>query len=137
MQYLKILKSLTRTTDKPSAAINSTKHLILQKIMKTPVLKFIILPDNFFPEIRPNYDSKRDAVPVNALLRYNMIKLHAAGINLLTECCHNYRLGIQETQRTLLYDQIKSLLLNDCFYIIKRAYIMLLFEIYINRVVED
>ena len=138
MQYLRVLRSLTRTYDSPSSPLYHNKHLLLQRIIKNSILKFMILPQNFFPEIQHNYIAPSNQIKTSLNMQYNRIKLHAAAIRLLTECCHNYRLGIQETQRTLLYDEIKTIMLQpSCYYIIKRAYLMLVFEVYINRVVED
>ena len=49
-----------------------------------------------------------------------------------------YRIGITELQRILLFEQLKStLIIQNCPYIVKRSYLNVIFEIYINKVTED
>jgi hypothetical protein len=69
---------------------------------------------------------------------YYKFKLHESGIKLLAECCKNYKLGIQEIQRFIMYDSLKTVLINENTpFLIKRGYIRLIYETYINCVSEE
>ncbi|CAD8135704.1 unnamed protein product [Paramecium pentaurelia] len=136
IQYFKILRSLTKSFEKPSKQAPLNKHLILSKILKNKFLRIVLDPVNYYKAILvPELDSGEEEV--KDPLFYHRMKLHSELIVLLTECCQYYRLGIQEMQRILLYEQLKTILLAPSGeYIVKRAYLQCLFELYINQVKE-
>ncbi|TNV75003.1 hypothetical protein FGO68_gene1012 [Halteria grandinella] len=134
IQYLKILKVLTKSFNKPAQLKPINKHLILTQILKSNFLKIVMKPLNYYKyllipdqQVELNKDQ----------LHFHRIKLHAQLIMLITECCQYYRLGIQEMQRILLYEELKTVLLSPTSeYIVKRAYLQCLFELFINKVKE-
>lgn len=66
------------------------------------------------------------------------IKLHIKGLSLLTNCCKNYKLGIQEINRFIMFDALKNnLLCPNTPYALKQVYIRLLFEAYISKIVDN
>ncbi|CAD8087418.1 unnamed protein product [Paramecium sonneborni] len=140
IQYLRILKSLTKTFETPAEQSPLNKHLILNSILKNDFLRIVLEPINYYQRILiPEQGQEQQILNVNEhdSLHYHRIKLHAQLIMLITECCQYYRLGIQEMQRIILYEQLKQILLHpNSEYIVKRAYLQCLFELYINKVKE-
>ncbi|CAD8133367.1 unnamed protein product [Paramecium octaurelia] len=136
IQYFKILRSMTKSYEKPAKQMPLNKHLILSKILKNAFLRIILDPVNYYKDILiPELVIEEEYVKDPLL--YHRIKLHSEIIILLTECCQFYRIGIQELQRILLYEQLKTILLSPKVeYIVKRAYLQCLFELYINQVRE-
>ncbi|CAD8139457.1 unnamed protein product [Paramecium pentaurelia] len=134
IQYFKILRSMTKTYEKPAKQAPLNKHLILSKILKDNFLRIVLDPVNYYkdilvPELVTHEEDAKDP------LLFHRMKLHSELITLITECCQYYRLGIQEMQRILLYEQLKTILLApNSEYIVKRAYLQCLFELYINQV---
>ncbi|CAD8052984.1 unnamed protein product [Paramecium sonneborni] len=136
IQYFKILKCLTKTFEKPAKQAPLNKHLILQKILRNKFLRIVLDPVNYYKSILVPEFASQEQEQKDPLL-YHRIKLHSELIILLTECCQYYRLGIQEMQRILLYEQLKTILLDaNTEYIVKKAYLQCIFELYINQVKE-
>jgi hypothetical protein len=55
----------------------------------------------------------------------------------MTYCCKNYLQGIQEIQRIILFDSLKNGLVEaNSPFMLKRAYLKAIFEIYTNRVID-
>ncbi|CAD8173114.1 unnamed protein product [Paramecium octaurelia] len=136
IKYLRILRCFTKTFETPAEQSPLNKHLILSSILKTQFLTIVLQPVNYYSKILIP-DQIIEYQNGNDNLYYHRIKLHAQLVILITECCTYNRLGIQEMQRIILYEQLKSILLNsDAEYIVKRAYLQCLFELYINKAKE-
>ncbi|CAD8068192.1 unnamed protein product [Paramecium sonneborni] len=125
-QYLKVLKGFTKTPTKlRSNQISNQKeilHLTLQNFRN------LIDPNQYFLE-----NNQKDKQIQTNILRYSQLKLHSTALNLISESCENYYLGISETQRILLFEQL-IIVLQEEPYIVKAAYLRCIFELYINSV---
>ncbi|CAD8151578.1 unnamed protein product [Paramecium octaurelia] len=136
IQYLRILRSLTKTFETPAEQSPLNKHLILSSILQNDFLRIVLEPVNYYKRLLVPGQEQEQQNGTDSLY-YHRIKLHAQLIILITDCCQYYRLGIQEMQRIILYEQLKSILLNsNSEYIVKRAYLQCLFELYINKAKE-
>ncbi|CAD8058778.1 unnamed protein product [Paramecium primaurelia] len=125
-QYLKIIKEFTKTASKPKFNHLSNQKQILHLILQN--FRNLIDPLQYFED-----KNLKDKQIQSSILRYYQLKLHSAALNLISETCQNYYLGISETQRILLFEQLTSVLQNEP-YIVKAAYLKCIFELYINFV---
>ncbi|CAD8102848.1 unnamed protein product [Paramecium sonneborni] len=125
-QYLKVLKGFTKTPAKPRFNQLSNQKQILHLILQN--FRDLIDPIQYFEE-----KNQKDIQIQNNVLRYYQLKLHSTALNLISESCENYYLGISETQRILLFEQLTTVLQNEP-YIVKAAYLRCIFELYINLV---
>ncbi|CAK93344.1 unnamed protein product (macronuclear) [Paramecium tetraurelia] len=123
-QYLKILQRFTKTASKPKFNHLSNQKQILHLILQN--FRNLIDPLQYFED-----KIQKDKQVQSSVLRYYQLKLHSAALNLISETCQNYYLGISETQRILLFEQLTSVLQNEP-YIVKGAYLKCIFELYVN-----
>ncbi|EGR30317.1 hypothetical protein IMG5_135140 [Ichthyophthirius multifiliis] len=129
IQFFKILKSLT--FKQYNIFITSNQMKIINFLLKNSLMQDILKPISvqYIMEFQERiYSQEKDKMK---------IKLHCQSISLLTMCCKYYRLGIQEVQRFMMYNVLKSVILYEKTpYIIKRIYLRCLFEAYINKIYD-
>ncbi|CAD8067431.1 unnamed protein product [Paramecium sonneborni] len=128
-QYLKILKGFTKTSKKPRLNQLSNQKQILHLILQN--FRNLIDPMQYFEE-----KNQKDKKIQNGAPRYYQLKLHSSALNLISEACENYYIGISETQRILQFEQLTTVLQNEP-YIVKTAYLKSIFQLYINLVKQN
>ncbi|KAL4442528.1 hypothetical protein ABPG74_006930 [Tetrahymena malaccensis] len=128
IQYFKILKSLTFAQNKKP--IQSNQLQILNNFMHKKVLTDIVQPiiESYLTRFQIKFESPPE---------YLKLKLHTQGIILLAYCCKDFKIGIQEIQRFVMFDTLKAIIVSQYSpFMLKRAYIKCLFEAYVNKVYD-
>ncbi|EAR93160.2 cation channel family protein (macronuclear) [Tetrahymena thermophila SB210] len=128
IQYFKILKSLTFAHNKKP--IQSNQLQILNNFMHKRVLTDIVQPiiESYLTRFQIKFESQPE---------YLKLKLHTQGIILLAYCCKDFKIGIQEIQRFVMFDTLKAIIVSQYSpFMLKRAYLKCLFEAYVNKVYD-
>ncbi|KAM3134788.1 hypothetical protein pb186bvf_013113 [Paramecium bursaria] len=136
-QYFKILKHFCHTFTKPVYNLSHNKHFMLNYILEHGLIKGLVDPMNFYENIIFP-ERNQDDYDQDEIILFHQLKLHSSAIRLITECAKLDRLAIQEVQRVLSYEQLKQIILHHkSQYVIKRPYLMCIFELYICKVQEQ
>lgn len=143
IQMLKILRSLTQK--EYSARIKPNQMKILNLILQSAVMKNVVQPIpieywKLFGQKFDNLDAGGRQV-IHTLKHQKEVfklKIHVETIKLITDLVTNYRQGIQEIQRIVMFDTLKAVICHpEQPYLVKRVYLRLLFEVFINKIHDE
>ncbi|KAL4446650.1 hypothetical protein ABPG74_005588 [Tetrahymena malaccensis] len=129
-QYLKILIQLT--TSDFNVCIKANQQKIMDNILNSQSLKSLSKP--FTTQEIEKLSNQRKKNSKKFTQTYYQFKMHELCLTVLAKCCKNNKLLIQEIHRMVSSDSLKNnFVLPATPFMLKRAYLKLLFETYIQR----